>query len=193
MREGVVKRATAETDVSVRINLDGNGAAEISSGNGFFDHMLRLFALHSGADLTLTCRGDTEVDFHHSAEDIGISLGRAVSDALGDRRGIGRYGWALLPMDESLTAAAVDISGRGMLCYDVPLPSHRVGEFDTELCEEFWRAFAVNAGITLHIRRLSGSNTHHIIEGVFKAVARALRTAWAVDGDAVPSTKGTLL
>lgn len=193
MREGVVKRATAETDVSVRINLDGSGAAEISSGNGFFDHMLRLFALHSGVDLTLTCRGDTEVDFHHSAEDIGISLGRAVSDALGDRRGIGRYGWVLLPMDESLTAAAVDISGRGMLCYDVPLPSHRAGEFDTELCEEFWRAFAVNAGITLHIRRLSGNNTHHIIEGVFKAVARALRTAWTVDGDAVPSTKGTLL
>ncbi len=194
MRKSEISRKTNETDINLALNLDG-GARKIFSGNGFFDHMLTLFAYHSGIGLTLDCRGDTEVDFHHSAEDIGIVLGEAFADAIGEGAGICRYGSVILPMDEALILAAVDISGRGLLVLDLPGLGRRVGDFDTELVEEFFTAFTRRAGITLHIRALSGKNTHHIIEGAFKAFARALRQAAAIDpasGGDVPSSKGLL-
>ena len=196
MRTAEINRNTAETDISLRLELDGEGAADIDTGVGFLDHMLTLFALHGGFDLTVRCRGDIQVDDHHTVEDIGICLGDAFRTALGERRGIARYGDMLLPMDEALVLTAVDISGRGMLCCELELPAQKVGTFDTELAEEFWAAFARRADITLHIRQLAGRNTHHILEGVFKSAARSLRKAVAIEAgreNAVPSTKGTLV
>jgi imidazoleglycerol-phosphate dehydratase len=195
MRTAEISRRTAETDISLCLDLDGAGRSEIDSGVGFLDHMLTLVARHGRFDLTLTCRGDTGVDDHHSVEDIGICLGAAFAEALGDRRGIRRYGDVILPMDEALVLAAADISGRGMLVMDLPLAAQKVGTFDTELVEEFFTAFARNAGVTLHVRKLAGHNTHHVIEAAFKAVARALREACAIDpalAGEIPSTKGTL-
>lgn len=195
MRSYEVKRTTAETDIRLTLDLDGKGNSRLNSGNGFMDHMLTLFAKHGRFDLTLSCNGDTQVDFHHSAEDIGICLGKAFKEALGDKRGITRYADIILPMDEALILCAVDISGRSHLSFDLPLPSARVGEFDTELTGEFFEAFVRNAGITLHIKELAGTNTHHIIEGAFKAVARTLHAAVRIDeahADDLPSTKGVL-
>ncbi len=195
MREAAISRKTAETDISIRLELDGKGEGNIRSGVGFLDHMLTLFAKHGRFDLVLTCTGDTSVDDHHSAEDIGIALGTAFRQALGERRGIIRYADTTLPMDDALILSAVDISGRGRLCCSLDIPTQKVGGFDTELVEEFWWAFAANAGITLHIRQLDGRNSHHIIEGVFKSVARSLRSAVAIDAafaDEIPSTKGVL-
>ena len=195
MRTYEINRKTAETDIELDLNLDGSGKSVIESGCGFLDHMLTLFAAHGRFDLTVKCVGDTYVDYHHTVEDIGISLGKAFCQALGDKRGIVRYGDTVLPMDESLILSAVDISGRGGLYFALDIPTQKVGDFDTELVEEFWRAFACDAGITLHLRQLAGSNSHHIIEGSFKSVARSLRTAVSVDkafADEIPSTKGLL-
>ncbi len=195
MRTSTINRKTAETDISLTLELDGSGSAEINSGCGFLDHMLTLFAKHGKFDLTLTCNGDTYVDDHHTAEDIGISLGQAFSEAIGNKMGICRYGDVILPMDEALILSAVDLSGRGLLSYGLTIPTEKVGTFDTELCEEFWLSFVRNAAITLHIKQLSGTNSHHIIEGSFKAVARALREAVSIDrefADEIPSTKGVL-
>ena len=195
MRTAEISRKTAETDIALRLDLDGAGKSEIDSGVGFLDHMLTLFARHGRFDLTLTCRGDTGVDDHHSVEDIGICLGQAFRTALGEKKGICRYGDITLPMDETLMLAAADISGRGGLYADLRIPTEKVGTFDTELGVEFWQAFAREAGITLHLRQLAGRNSHHIIEGAFKAAARALRQAVAPDpalGGQIPSTKGTL-
>lgn len=195
MRNSQISRKTAETDIALTLNLDGTGVSEIDTGVGFLDHMLILLARHGRFDLTVKCAGDTQVDDHHSVEDIGICLGKAFSQALGDKRGICRYGDITLPMDEALILSAVDISGRAFLVYDLDIPTEKVGTFDTELVEEFFIAFAANAGITLHIRQLAGRNAHHIIEGAFKSVARSLRKAVAIDpdcADEVPSTKGVL-
>ena len=195
MRKAGIDRKTAETDISLTLDLDGNGRSDIQSGLGFLDHMLTLFAKHGRFDLTLKCTGDTQVDGHHSAEDIGICLGQAFREALGDKKGIVRYGDTTLPMDEALILTAADISGRAYLACELSIPAQKVGDFDTELVAEFWAAFVRSAGITLHIRQLAGSNSHHIIEGVFKSAARTLRKACALDpalGDEVPSTKGTL-
>ena len=195
MRTAEIIRKTAETDIALKISLDGTGASAISSGVGFLDHMLTLFARHGRFDLEVTCKGDTYVDDHHSVEDIGICLGTAFAEALGDKRGICRYGDTTLPMDESLILTAVDISGRSYLGYELDIPSQKVGSFDTELVEEFWAAFVRTAGVTLHIRQLAGKNSHHIIEGVFKSAGRTLRKAVAIDPDFasdIPSTKGTL-
>ena len=195
MRESEIKRKTAETDISLSLCVDGTGKAEISTGIGFLDHMLTLFARHGRFDLCITCKGDTCVDDHHSTEDIGIALGQALRQALGDKKGICRYGDIILPMDEALILASVDISGRGMLCLSAEFRTEKIGTFDTELVEEFFQAFAANAGITLHIRQLDGKNSHHIAEGMFKAVARALRKAVSIDEaarDEIPSTKGVL-
>lgn len=195
MRTAQIKRTTGETDISLTLNLDGTGVSECRTGCGFLDHMLTLFAKHGRFDLTVVCQGDTYVDYHHSVEDIGICLGKAFAQALGDKKGIVRYGDIVLPMDESLILSAVDISGRGGCYYALDIPAEKVGDFDTELCQEFFVAFARDAGITLHIRQLSGGNSHHIIEGAFKSVARSLKAAVAIDGafaDEVPSTKGIL-
>lgn len=195
MREYSIERTTTETGIRLSLNLDGNGFSEIDSGCGFMNHMLTLFARHSGFNLTLTCVGDTDVDFHHSVEDVGICLGRAFRQALGDLRGITRYGSIVLPMDEALVLCAVDVSGRGGFYPVLSIPTEKVGDFDTELCEEFFTAFAREAAVTLHIRQISGHNAHHIIEACFKACARALRIAVninASDSDSVPSTKGIL-
>ena len=195
MRTAELKRKTAETDITLSLNLDGTGKYEISTGVGFFDHMLTAFARHGSFDLTVTCTGDTWVDDHHSVEDIGIALGKAFEQALGDKKGVTRYGSTILPMDESLILSAVDLSGRGLLVYDLAIPAEKVGTFDTELTEEFFRALAHNAGMTLHIKQLSGGNSHHIIEGAFKSAARSLRTAVAIDpacAEEIPSTKGVL-
>ena len=195
MRTSEIKRTTKETDIALILNLDGTGVSEINSGVGFLDHMLTLFAKHGRFDLTLTCNGDTYVDDHHSVEDIGIALGQAFSQALGDKRGIVRYGSFILPMDETLILSAVDISGRSYLNYDLHIPTQKVGTFDTELTEEFFWGFVRNADLTLHIKQLEGKNSHHIIEGAFKSVARSLRTAAAVDpacAEEIPSTKGVL-
>ena len=195
MRQAEITRKTGETDISVRLNLDGTGKSEIVTGIGFLDHMLTLLARHGRFDLDVTCKGDTWVDDHHSTEDIGIALGEAFDQALGSRKGICRYGQMLLPMDESLILSAVDLSGRGLLVYDLRIPTEKVGAFDTELVEEFFRSFAHNARCTLHLRELCGSNSHHIIEGAFKSVARSLRAAVRIDPDAmdeIPSTKGVL-
>lgn len=196
MRNAQIERTTSETDISLSLQLDGTGSSVCQTSCGFLDHMLTLFARHGGFDLTVKCKGDTHVDDHHTVEDIGICLGKAFAQALGEKRGIARYGSIALPMDEALLLAAVDLSGRSGCYLALEIPTEKVGTFDTELCEEFWRAFAGNAGVTLHIRQLAGSNSHHIIEGAFKAVARALRTAVAVDpsrAGEIPSTKGTLV
>lgn len=190
-----IDRKTAETDISLSLNLDGSGKSEISTGCGFFDHMLTLFARHGGFDLTVKCDGDIDVDAHHTVEDVGICLGKAFRAALGDMRGICRYGDIVLPMDEALILAAVDISGRAYLGYRVSTPAKKIGNFETELAEEFFAAFVREAGLTLHLRRLAGRNSHHIIEGCFKAAARALRAAVATDARfaaEIPSTKGVL-
>ena len=192
LRKAEVIRKTAETDIFVSINLDGAGAFEGASGNGFFDHMLTLFARHSGFDLVLKANGDTEVDFHHSAEDIGIALGKAIKDALADCRGIARFADITLPMDEALVSIAMDISGRAFLAFDLPQLKSTVGEFDTELAEEFFSALVREAGLTLHIKLLAGKNTHHIIEAVFKGFGRVLGAGVKVVSDQIPSTKGVI-
>ena len=195
MRRAEIKRKTAETNIFVILELDGNGSSKINTGCGFLDHMLTLFAKHARFDLEVTCDGDVQVDYHHTVEDIGICLGMAFARAIDQKRGIRRYGDTLLPMDEALILSALDISGRGESYYELCIPTEKVGDFDTELCEEFWRAFARDAGITLHLRQLAGKNSHHIIEGAFKSVARSLRTAVSIDTDFagdIPSTKGSL-
>ncbi|MBR4702719.1 MAG: imidazoleglycerol-phosphate dehydratase HisB [Oscillospiraceae bacterium] len=195
MRDSTIRRTTAETDIRLTLNLDGSGQSDVQSGIGFLDHMLTLFARHGRFDLTLRCAGDTEVDGHHSAEDIGICLGQAFKEALGDKRGITRYGDTALPMDEALILTAADLSGRSGFFCELSIPSQKVGDFDTELVEEFWTAFVRSGELTLHIRQLAGRNSHHIIEGVFKSAARTLRKAVALDPDLegeVPSTKGVL-
>lgn len=195
MRTAEITRKTNETDITLKLNLDGKGINTIDSGCGFLDHMLTLFARHGGFDLNVTCKGDTEVDYHHTVEDIGIVLGDAFKQALGDMRGITRYGSFILPMDETLIMTAVDISGRSHLSYGLEIPTAKVGDFDTELTEEFFLGFIRHAGITLHIRQLAGSNSHHIIEGTFKSVARSLKEAVSIDEankNQIPSTKGVL-
>ncbi len=195
MRTAEIKRTTAETDILLRLNLDGTGKSAISTGCGFLDHMLTLFSKHGRFDLQLECKGDTYVDYHHTAEDIGIVLGQAFTQALGEKRGIVRYGNFILPMDESLILTAVDISGRSYLGYGLSIPTQKVGDFDTELVEEFFIAFSSNAKLNLHIKQLSGTNSHHIIEGAFKSVARSLKQAVSIDiafSDEIPSTKGVL-
>ncbi len=195
MRHAEIIRTTGETDIKLKLLLDGSGQSAVDSGVGFLDHMLTLFAKHGRFDLEVKCVGDTQVDFHHTVEDIGIALGQAFAKALGDKRGIRRYADTVLPMDEALILTAVDVSGRGLCCYDAATPSQKVGDFDTELSSEFWFAFAREAGVTLHVRKLAGANSHHIIEGVFKSAARSLRAAVAIDkefADEIPSTKGLL-
>ncbi len=195
MRTSEIKRKTAETDIELSVDLDGKGESNVDTGCGFLNHMLTLFAKHGRFDLTVKCKGDVDVDFHHTTEDIGIALGCAFSEALGNKAGIARYASTVLPMDEALILSAVDISGRGYLAFNLPMRAARVGTFDTELCEEFFRAFATNAKITLHVRKLDGVNAHHIIEGAFKSVARSLRAALKIDEsfkDEIPSTKGVL-
>lgn len=195
MRKVDLQRKTGETDIRLTLNLDGTGKSEIASGCGFLDHMLTLFAKHAGYDLTVECKGDVEVDYHHTTEDIGIALGQAFLRALGEKRGIVRYGDITLPMDETLIMSAVDISGRDYLSICLDIPAEKVGDFDTELCEEFFMAFVREAKLTLHIKQLAGKNAHHIIEGVFKAVARALGAATKIDAaraNEIPSTKGVL-
>jgi len=195
MRNASIDRKTAETDISLCLELDGTGKSRTETGIGFLDHMLTLFASHGRFDLTVTCRGDVEVDGHHSAEDIGICLGDAFKKALGDKRGIRRYGYFILPMDEALILSAADFSGRSHLSLDVAIPSEKVGDFDTELVEEFLLAFTRRAELTLHVRQLAGKNSHHIIEGIFKCLGRTLRQAAEVDPSlegAIPSTKGVL-
>lgn len=195
MRTSEIKRDTAETKISLTLDLDGTGKSKIATGCGFLDHMLTLFAKHGRFDLTVDCDGDIDVDDHHTVEDIGICLGKAFSEALGDKKGIIRYGNFTLPMDEALIMCAVDISGRDYLAYRLEIPTEKVGTFDTELVEEFMLAFTRNAGLTLHIVQLSGTNSHHIIEGTFKCLARTLRQAVNIDEkfkDEIPSTKGVL-
>ena len=195
MRTAEINRKTNETDIKLSLDLDGTGKSEINSGVGFLDHMLTLFARHGRFDLTLSCDGDTYVDDHHSVEDIGIALGQAFAQALADKRGIIRYGSFILPMDETLILAAVDISGRSYLSFDLHIPTQKVGAFDTELCEEFFLGFVRNSDMTMHLKQLEGKNSHHIIEGTFKCVARALKQAVTVDEafkDEIPSTKGVL-
>ena len=195
MRTAEINRKTAETDISLFLNLDGVGKSEIDTGCGFLNHMLTLFAKHGRFDLSVKCVGDTDVDDHHTAEDIGICLGDAFARALGDMRGIVRYGNTVLPMDEALILSAVDISGRGKFVSDMKIPTEKVGTFDTELVFEFFEAFVRRANMTLHIRELAGENSHHIIEGAFKSVARSLRTAVKIDPETageIPSTKGVL-
>ena len=194
MRKVRISRKTAETDITLTLDLDGSGTYDIQTGVGFFDHMLTAFARHGGFDLAVTCAGDTQVDDHHSVEDIGICLGDAFAQALGEMRGVTRYGHTILPMDEALILSAVDLSGRGMLCWDVALLTEKVGSCDTELAKEFWLAFVRRANCTLHIRQLAGENSHHILEGVFKSAARTLKQAVALTGsDEIPSTKGNLV
>ena len=193
MRVSEITRNTAETKIQLKLNLDGTGKASIDTGVGLLNHMLTLFAAHGKFDLTITCNGDTDVDDHHSVEDIGICLGQAFQQALGDKRGITRYGSFLLPMDEALILSAVDISGRSCLCYGLDIPTEKIGTFDTELVEEFFLGFVRNCPMSLHLRQLAGKNAHHIVEGAFKSVGRALKAAVALDGtNEIPSTKGVL-
>lgn len=195
MRTSSITRNTEETKITLSLNLDGKGESKIDTGCGFFDHMLTLFSKHSKIDLDVTCKGDTNVDYHHTVEDIGIVLGKALREALGDKKGINRYADTILPMDESLILTAIDISGRSYLGFDVLFPSEKIGDFDTELVEEFFMALVRTAEITLHIKKLAGENSHHISEGIFKSFARGLRTAIAIDEnfkDQLPSTKGVL-
>ncbi len=195
MRNATINRKTAETDIKLNLNLDVCEKGVIKTGCGFLDHMLELFAKHGRMTLSVLCNGDTHVDYHHTVEDIGIALGQAFKTALGDKKGITRYADVILPMDEALILSAVDISGRGMLAMNLEMRARKVGDFDTELVEDFFEAFATNAGVTLHVRQLAGRNTHHIIEGTFKSVARAMRGAVKIDAevkDEIPSTKGVL-
>lgn len=195
MRTAKVKRTTAETDIRLSLCLDGKGEGEIDTGCGFLDHMLTLFKKHGGFDLMVECKGDTDVDYHHTAEDIAICLGEAFKKALGDMKGITRYGSMILPMDEALILTAADISGRSFLVYDLDIPTEKVGNFDTELVREFFEAFVRHANITLHIKQLAGYNSHHIIEGTFKSFARTMKVAVKIDEenkDSIPSTKGVL-
>ena len=193
MRTSEITRNTAETKISLKLNLDGTGKSQIDTGVGFLDHMLTLFAAHGKFDLTVICNGDTGVDDHHSVEDIGICLGQAFQQALGDKRGISRYGSFLLPMDEALILSAVDISGRSCLSYGLDIPTEKIGTFDTELVEEFFLGFTRNCPMSLHLRQLAGTNSHHIVEGAFKSLGRALKAAVALDGsNEIPSTKGVL-
>lgn len=195
MRTAEVKRKTTETDIDAAVNLDGQGMAQVSTGIGFLDHMLELLARHSLVDISLTARGDLHIDFHHTAEDTGIVLGQAVAKALGDKKGIRRFASVALPMDEALCRVAIDVSGRPFLLWRVSFAHDKVGEMDTELFREWFQAFAVNAGVTLHVESLYGDNDHHVAESCFKGLARALRGAVEIDSrspDAVPSTKGTL-
>lgn len=195
MRTAKITRNTAETSICLELNLDGTGAASIDTGVGFFNHMLTLLAHHSGFDLKVKVQGDLDVDFHHTVEDTGICLGEAFAKALGDKRGITRFSDTTLPMDEALVLTALDISGRSYLACELQLPCQKVGDFDTELCEEFWQAFVRASGVTLHIRQLAGKNTHHILEGVFKSAAKSLKKAVQIEAgreDQIPSTKGVL-
>ena len=193
MRTSEITRKTAETDISLCLNLDGTGKSNIDTGCGFLNHMLTLFAAHGKFDLTVKCLGDTDVDDHHSVEDIGICLGDAFQEALGDKRGITRYGSFLLPMDEALILSAVDISGRSCLCCELAIPTEKIGTFDTELVEEFFLGFTHHCPMSLHLKQLAGKNAHHIVEGAFKSVARSLKAAVALDGSGeIPSTKGVL-
>lgn len=195
MRKAEVKRTTKETDIAVAIDLDGNGQSSVTTGIGFLDHMLDLLARHSRMDITVKAKGDLHIDYHHTAEDVGIALGQAVKQALGDMKGITRYADVHVPMDEALTRVAVDISGRPYLVFKVKFIRDKIGTFDTELVNEWFQAFAMNAGITLHVETLYGSNDHHISESCFKGLARALRTAVAIDSraaDEIPSTQGSL-
>ena len=195
MRTSTIKRNTEETKIELSLNLDGKGESKINTGCGFFDHMLTLFSKHSKIDLAVTCKGDINVDYHHTVEDIGIVLGKALLEALGDKKGINRYADTILPMDESLVLTALDISGRSFLGFDVAFPTQKIGDFDTELVEEFFMALTRCAEITLHIKKMAGENSHHIAEGIFKSFARSLRTAVALDEnfkDQLPSTKGVL-
>ena len=193
MRTSEITRKTAETDISLCLNLDGTGKSNIDTGCGFLNHMLTLFAAHGKFDLTVKCLGDIDVDDHHSVEDIGICLGDAFQEALGDKRGITRYGSFLLPMDEALILSAVDISGRSCLCYGLEIPTEKIGTFDTELVEEFFLGFTRHCPMSLHLKQLAGKNAHHIVEGAFKSVARSLKAAVALDGSGeIPSTKGVL-
>lgn len=195
MRNAIIERKTAETDIKLSLDLDGKGAGIIDTGVGFLDHMLTLFAKHGRFDLNVKCVGDTDVDFHHSVEDIGIALGKAFAQALGDKAGICRYGDIILPMDEALILAAIDISGRDFLNFDVEFTADKIGDFDTELVEEFWYGFVRNAAVTLHFKELDGQNNHHVAEGCFKAAGRAMRKAVSIDpqlAGEIPSTKGVL-
>ena len=196
MRTAELKRKTAETDIELKLNLDGTGKGTIQTGVGFMDHMLTLFARHGRIDLDVCCRGDTMVDDHHSVEDIGIVLGAALAKAMGDKRGIKRYGSMILPMDEALVLCALDLSGRSCLRYQAEIPSQKIGTFDTELVEEFFLAVTRSAGTTLHLRQMDGVSSHHIVEAMFKAFGRALREAVSIDeslGGEIPSTKGVLV
>lgn len=195
MRKASIKRKTSETDIVLTLNLDGKGESKINTGCGFLDHMLTLFAKHGGFDLEVKCKGDAHVDYHHTTEDAGIALGQAIKEALGDKKGITRYGNCILPMDEALILSAVDLSGRGFFVREFNIKADKVGDFDTELAEEFFQALATRAEMTLHIRQLTGSNAHHVIEGAFKSVARSLRAAVSVDErfkSDLPTTKGVL-
>ena len=195
MRTAELTRTTAETDIRLTLNLDGSGKSAVDTGCGFLNHMLTLFARHGSFDLTIACKGDTDVDYHHTTEDVGIVLGQALAQALGDKRGIRRYGSMLLPMDEALILCAVDLSGRAYLGYELDIPTQKVGDFDTELTKEFFWGFVRNAEATLHFQQLDGVNSHHILEAAFKAFGRALRQAVSIDPDAadeIPSTKGSL-
>ena len=195
MRAVEIIRKTGETDIQITLSLDGSGKSEVDTGVGFLNHMLDLFARHGRFDLSVRCKGDTLVDDHHSVEDVGIALGQAFDQALGDRRGIRRYGQRLLPMDETLILSAVDFSGRSYLGWETQIPTEKVGTFDTELGEEFFQGFVRNARCTLHVQQMAGKNSHHILEGIFKSVARALREAVEIDlaaAEEIPSTKGTL-
>lgn len=195
MREYSLERKTSETDISLSLNIDGTGKYNINTGCGFLNHMLELFTRHGGFDLDVSCKGDVDVDYHHTAEDVAIVLGTALKNAIGDAKGINRYGSMLLPMDEALVLCAVDVSGRSHLAYNLTIPTQKIGDFDTELVEEFFMAFCRQAGITMHLRYIDGSNSHHIVEAAFKAVARALNIALSINEkfkDQIPSTKGTL-
>lgn len=195
MRTSAIERNTAETKIKLSLKLDGTGESTVNTGCGFLDHMLTLFAKHGRFDLTVKCDGDTNVDYHHTVEDIGIVLGTAFSEALGDKKGIERYGDIILPMDEALILTAVDLSGRAYLGFDLEIPTEKVGDFDTELVKEFWLGFVRTAGCTLHIKRLAGENSHHIIEGAFKSAARSFSKAVKINSDykdEIPSTKGVL-
>ena len=195
MREATIKRETKETKINLTINLDGKGMSNINTGCGFFDHMLELFARHSRFDLNVVCDGDINVDYHHTVEDVGIVLGQAIKKALGDMKGIVRYGTTILPMDESLILTAIDISGRSYLKFDLPTRVNKIGDFPVELVEEFFLAFVRHAGLTLHVVKMAGTNAHHIVEGTFKSFARSLKSAVAIDkefANEIPSTKGVL-
>ena len=195
MRTSEIIRKTAETDIALKLNLDGSGRSDVDTGVGFLDHMLTLFAKHGRFDLDVKCEGDTNVDDHHTVEDIGIALGEAFAEALGDKKGICRYGSAIIPMDESLILTAVDFSGRSYLGFCLDIPTAKVGSFDTELVEEFWMGFVRSAACNLHVRKIAGTNSHHIIEGAFKSAARSMRDAVKIEeafADEVPSTKGVL-